>query len=79
MKKSNMEAIEKIINSINAKESYVLEAGAGAGKTYALIQTIDHLLSEKSGELEKKIKILYVSHILTLQKMKSLNDYRIIP
>lgn len=54
MKKSNMEAIEKIINSINAKESYVLEAGAGAGKTYALIQTIDHLLSEKSGELEKK-------------------------
>lgn len=54
MKKNKMEAITQIINAIDKKESYVLEAGAGAGKTYALIQTIDHLISIKNKELEKK-------------------------
>ena len=54
MKRNKMEAITQIINTIDKKESYVLEAGAGAGKTYALIQTIDHLISTKNEELDKK-------------------------
>ena len=44
-----MEAIDQIKSIIAVKRSFVLEAGAGAGKTYALIQTINHLL-----ELEGK-------------------------
>lgn len=44
-----MVAIEQIIKNIEENKSYVLEAGAGSGKTYTLIQTINHVL-EISGE-----------------------------
>ncbi|MGB3345456.1 MAG: ATP-dependent helicase [Aequorivita sp.] len=43
-----MEAIDQIKEKITAKRSFVLEAGAGAGKTYALIQTINYLIETKS-------------------------------
>ena len=46
-----MEAIEQIKEKIKAKRSFVLEAGAGAGKTYALIQTINHLIENESEDL----------------------------
>ena len=49
-----MEAIDQIIEAVNNNKSYVLEAGAGAGKTYALIQTINHLIADKKLILEKK-------------------------
>lgn len=39
-----MEAIDQIKEKITSKRSFVLEAGAGAGKTYALIQTINYLI-----------------------------------
>jgi len=44
-----MTTIENIINSIESNKSFVLEAGAGSGKTYTLIQTINHLI-EKEGQ-----------------------------
>ena len=43
-----METIDKIKEKITAQKSFVLEAGAGAGKTYALIQTINHLIDTKA-------------------------------
>lgn len=46
-----METIDKIKEKITAQKSFVLEAGAGAGKTYALIQTINHLIDTKGKEL----------------------------
>jgi len=46
-----MEAIDQIIEKISQKKSFVLEAGAGAGKTYALIQTINYLIDIKGAEL----------------------------
>jgi len=46
-----MEAIDQIKEKIAQKKSFVLEAGAGAGKTYALIQTINHLIDIKGTEL----------------------------
>lgn len=46
-----MEAIEQIKEKIEAKRSFVLEAGAGAGKTYALIQTINYLIENKGDVL----------------------------
>lgn len=49
-----MEAIDQIISSIENKQSFVMEAGAGAGKTYALIQTLNHLLEVHSDTLTKK-------------------------
>jgi DNA helicase-2/ATP-dependent DNA helicase PcrA len=46
-----MEVIDKIIKLIADSKSFVLEAGAGAGKTYTLIQTINHLISTKAEKL----------------------------
>lgn len=58
-----MEAIEQIKEKIKAKRSFVLEAGAGAGKTYALIQTINHLI-ENEGEdlLYKNQRIVCITY-----------------
>ncbi len=47
-----MEAIEKIINHIEENKSFVLEAGAGSGKTYTLIQTINYVLETKGENIK---------------------------
>ena len=46
-----MEVIDQIIQRIEEKKSFVVEAGAGAGKTYALIQTINYLIEKKGVNL----------------------------
>ncbi len=47
-----MKAIEQIKQHIKNKKSFVLEAGAGSGKTYTLIETLNVLIQEKGKELE---------------------------
>lgn len=47
-----MKAIEQIKQHIENKKSFVLEAGAGSGKTYTLIETLNFLIQEKGKELE---------------------------
>ncbi|TXD50188.1 MULTISPECIES: UvrD-helicase domain-containing protein [unclassified Polaribacter] len=47
-----MTAIEQIIEHIEENKSYVLEAGAGSGKTYTLIQTINHVLETKGKSIK---------------------------
>ncbi|MGG7550583.1 UvrD-helicase domain-containing protein [Chryseobacterium arthrosphaerae] len=44
-----MTAFEEIIECLEKKSSFVVEAGAGSGKTYVLIQTLHHLI-ETEGE-----------------------------
>ncbi|MDV3576830.1 hypothetical protein CMU79_02555 [Elizabethkingia anophelis] len=44
-----MSAFEEIKDCIEDKSSFVVEAGAGSGKTYVLIQTLNHLI-ETQGE-----------------------------
>lgn len=39
--------IKEIIECLENKNSFVLEAGAGAGKTYTLMQTIDYIQNNK--------------------------------
>lgn len=46
-----MAAFEEIKEHIKTNNSFVLEAGAGAGKTYTLIQTLNHLIEEYENEL----------------------------
>ena len=49
-----MTTIEQIINLIEQQKSYVLEAGAGSGKTYTLIQTINYLIENKGKDIKLK-------------------------
>ncbi|MCO6545589.1 MAG: ATP-dependent helicase [Gilliamella sp.] len=44
---------EKIFNAINEFNSFRVNAGAGAGKTYALIESMKYILSSKQSELRK--------------------------
>lgn len=39
--------IEKIINCLDNKRNFLLSGGAGSGKTYILIQTLNHVFSSK--------------------------------
>ena len=58
-----MEAFDKIKQLIEEKKSFVLEAGAGSGKTYTLIQTINYLLENKGTDLKlKNQKIVCITY-----------------
>ena len=52
----------KVINDIkkclNDKKSFLLEAGAGAGKTYTLIKTIEYLQNQETSNY----KILCITY-----------------
>ncbi len=47
-----MDTINQIKKKIEKNISYVLEAGAGSGKTYALIQTINYLIETKGEKIQ---------------------------
>ncbi len=47
-----MTAIEQIIQNVDSGNSFVLEAGAGSGKTYTLIQTLNYLIENKGEDLK---------------------------
>lgn len=53
--KQNLEAEEEILfllyQLIDSKESFCFNAGAGAGKTYALISSLEHILKKHGDEL----------------------------
>ena len=48
MKKTSL---EKVIEAIETKQSFILEAGAGSGKTYTLIQSLNYILNKHSNDL----------------------------
>lgn len=50
---NNMTAFERIKKHIEEGKSFVLEAGAGSGKTYTLIQTLNYLIENKGEEIKK--------------------------
>ena len=45
---------EKLKRALDAGDSFVFEAGAGAGKTYSLLQTLDYLIEERARELMRR-------------------------
>ena len=49
---NNMTAFDQISQYIEERKSFVLEAGAGSGKTYALIQTLNYLIQHKRENLK---------------------------
>ncbi|QES91288.1 ATP-dependent helicase [Empedobacter brevis] len=58
-----MGAFEEIVTCIGTKQSYVVEAGAGAGKTYTLIQTLKHIIQDQGEVLQvKKQEIICITY-----------------
>lgn len=49
-----MDSFEKIKSALKQKKSFILEAGAGSGKTYTLIQTVNHIIDNESKSLIKR-------------------------
>lgn len=50
---NNMTAFKQISQYIEESKSFILEAGAGSGKTYTLIQTLNYLIQNKGDDLKK--------------------------
>ncbi len=49
-----MSAFENIKQVLEQNKSFVLEAGAGSGKTYTLIETLNYLIQTKQDVLQRK-------------------------
>lgn len=48
------QALKSVLECIDQKKSFVLEAGAGAGKTYTLIHTLKYLIENQSKKILRK-------------------------
>lgn len=63
MEKQEKETYQLLISAIAHKANFIFEAGAGAGKTYALKQSIDYVLNNFSKNLQKNNqKILCITY-----------------
>ena len=47
-----LKSFEQIKNCINEEKSWIFDSGAGAGKTYALIETLKYIIIKKEKELK---------------------------
>ena len=47
-------ALKKMYSCIDEKKSFIFEAGAGAGKTYSLVEALHYLINKKEKELLKR-------------------------
>lgn len=58
-----MGAFEEIVTCINNKQSYIVEAGAGSGKTFSLVQTLRYIIQVQGEILQgKKQKIICITY-----------------
>lgn len=51
-KKEEMKSLEKIKQCVNTGKSWIFDSGAGAGKTYTLIETLKYIMIEKEKQLK---------------------------
>ena len=59
-------AFDKITSLIDQQRSFVLEAGAGSGKTFTLIETLNHIILTRGAELKfrnKKIACITYTNV----------------
>ena len=54
--KASVECINKVYNAIDMNQSFRVEAGAGAGKTYTLIKALKYLIKKNESEFIKNHK-----------------------
>lgn len=65
-----MSAFEEIKARIEDKSSFVVEAGAGSGKTYVLIQTLNHLIETQGENLSLNNQTIICITYTNVAKMK---------
>ena len=66
--KASEETLKKIYTALDKGSSFRVEAGAGAGKTYSLIQSLHYLIKSKSATLQKgfqKIACITYTNVAT--------------
>lgn len=51
--KASRIALEQVFTAIDERQSFRLEAGAGAGKTYSLVKSLQFLIEQRSRELKR--------------------------
>jgi len=57
------DSLQQIIECIKQKKNFILEAGAGSGKTWSLIESLKYIIGQYSDELEKnKKKIVCITY-----------------
>jgi DNA helicase-2/ATP-dependent DNA helicase PcrA len=54
--KASQECLMQVLKAIDEHQNFLVEAGAGAGKTYTLIKALKHLISKYSVEFERANK-----------------------
>lgn len=54
--KASIECLEKVYQAIDENKNFLVEAGAGAGKTYTLIKALKYLIDKHSIEYQKSNK-----------------------
>ena len=70
-------SLDKVINAIDSKQSFLLEAGAGSGKTYTLIQSLNHILdnhSEKLRSAGQKISCITFTNVAKDEIVKRIEN-----
>lgn len=54
---------QQIFDCINNRESFVLDAGAGSGKTWTLVQALNYVIDTKSKELkDNSLKVVCITY-----------------
>ncbi|WP_447951126.1 UvrD-helicase domain-containing protein [Chryseobacterium koreense] len=64
--KASIECIEKVFASLTANKNFLVEAGAGAGKTYTLIKALKHQIENNSDRFlrsNKKIACITYTNV----------------
>lgn len=64
--KASIECIEKVFASLTANKNFLVEAGAGAGKTYTLIKALQHQIKNNSDSFlrsNKKIACITYTNV----------------
>ena len=56
VKERKDKSLEKIFACIDNKESFLLDAGAGSGKTWSLIKTLEYVINQKGNRLNRLAK-----------------------
>lgn len=78
---SDNSALDKIKNCIDNRKSFCFDAGAGSGKTYTLIQTINYILSSYGKELTRnhqKIMVITYTNAATNEILSRIGSTQLV-